>query len=252
MRIGKAGRNIAFAVYTPWKYLEAVFAIFHWIMSWFVASTVVWLRKDFGERYLGWLNLMFGWTAIGLFTGFGNWALSALSGERPSVLIEYVYLGCVGLGIYHRVIINRKNKAGVQWHSLYSGTSHLERAGFKVSTETLQKWIEPGILIILAWMFRRFHSTPMAAWLFVSGLALALHEQMSSFHVRQDFLDKSDARIEAHFWQSAMAGKPAQETAGFTIAQSNRDLFNSRPDIGNPFDRLSPDLKNIMDDEVPA
>ena len=38
----------------------------------FAISVVPFIRKDFGERYLGWLNLFFGYTVVANFFFLGN------------------------------------------------------------------------------------------------------------------------------------------------------------------------------------
>ena len=88
MKIGKVGARIAMAT-EPGKLVVGVLMLIHFVLSWFVMSVVVFLRKDYGSRYLSWINILFGMFAVSLFTGLGNWFLS--EGGHLSHTIEAAY-----------------------------------------------------------------------------------------------------------------------------------------------------------------
>lgn len=266
MKIGKTSHQIALQQ-DGYQKLVSILMLMHFVASWFVMSVVVFLRRDFGERYLSWVNLLFGYMIVAFFGGFGNAVIAYASGESASQIIGPFALAFIGLSIYHRRRIQKRIKTGIEWHSRYSGTpllKTLDTSGkpwlkhiTSLDEETINKWIEPGLILLLAILARNLHSTPMAVWLFLSGFSLLLHEHISYYLQREWVLDGQDARIEARYYQEAVAGKPAQETAGYTIARSHREIINAtratkaEPEhetkAADPFETLSPDLKNIMD-----
>ena len=208
MKLGKVGAGFAMAT-QPGKLVFGILMLLHWILGWFVMSVVVFLRRQFGERYLSWLNILFGMTAIGFFTGFGNLLLSQGS-SHLSYTIEIAYYSVVGLSVYHRVVIWRKNKAGKLWHSYNPGTSLIKIPG--VSGETMAKWIEPAVLFLLAYIAGKFHDTPLRLWLIIGGFSLLVHEQVSFYMQRQQFLDMRDAIIESRNWGAVMSGSKRRAT----------------------------------------
>lgn len=246
MKLGKAGANFAMAT-EPGKMVAGIMMLIHWILGWFVMSVVVFLRRQFGERYLSWINILFGMTAVGLFTGLGNWFLSQGS-SHLSYTIEAAYYGVVGLSVYHRVVIWRKNKNGVLWHSYNPGTSLIQIPG--VAEETIAKWIEPGVLFALAYVAGKFDDTPLRLWLLIGAFALLVHEQVSAYMQRQDFLNLRDAMIESRNRSAVMSGKPVQQTQGYTIARSNLEMLERTPELRDAFMELPDDLKAILDKEA--
>ncbi len=55
-----------------WQKSEWVLALLGLISGCFAVSVVPFIRKDFGERYLGWLNLFFGYTVVRHFVLFAG------------------------------------------------------------------------------------------------------------------------------------------------------------------------------------
>ena len=248
MKLGKVGSRIAMAT-EPGKLVFGLMMLMHWILGWFVMSVVVFLRRNYGERYLSWINILFGMTAVGLFTGFGNLILSQGS-HHLSYTIELAYYGVVGLSVYHRVVIWRKNRRGQMWHSYNPGESWIRIPG--LSEEAIAKWVEPFVLFALAYVANRFHDTPLRLWLLIGGFSLLVHEHVSYYMQRQQLLDMRDALIESRNWSGVMSGKPVQQTQGYTIARSNLELLDRTPEMKDAFQSLPDDVKAILDKEVAA
>jgi hypothetical protein len=243
MKLAKTGRKIALA-FEPWRAMEFALMALLWTSGWFVVSVIVFLRKDFGERYLSWLNLFFGYVVVGVFTESAVSIFGGANGNHISMVMASFYVTFIGLSILHRRVISKRNKAGSEWHSLYSGTPLLP---IPVTTETMNKWIEPAILAAGGAVMGLFHVGLISIWLFVSAFALALHEQISYHLQRDQFLDLRDAGIEAKYWQAAMSGRSAVESRGFTIAASNVELIHKTPGMTEIFANLAPELRAIMD-----
>jgi hypothetical protein len=53
------------------QYLKVLGALFYWIAGWFAISISVFLRRNFGERYLSWINLYCGYSLMATFAFFG-------------------------------------------------------------------------------------------------------------------------------------------------------------------------------------
>ena len=59
----------------------------------------------------------------------------------------------------------------------------------------------------------------------IIAAALCLRAYIRYYLERQQYLDQRDARIVAKYTNAVLEGRVAQETAGFTIAKSNRELI---------------------------
>jgi hypothetical protein len=208
-------------------------------------SVVVFLRKDFGKDYVNWVNLFFGYSAIGFFVQLGMWESGLYATSRYASLTYLFYLAFIILSIGHRWEAMRKRKKGIKWHTEYSGTSLIK---LPVSRDVMNKWIEPAVVFAAAVFMYMIHNRAMEAWLALASVALLLHEHISYFLQEQKVDELADAQIEAEYWKAAMEGKPSPETGGFVIASSTIHLLNRTPDVKDAFANLAPDLKKIMQD----
>jgi len=227
MRIGKVGARFAMGT-SAGQIVAGLMMLIHWILSWFVVSVVVLLRMDFGERYLSWINILFGISAVGLFTGFGNVILSQ-GQSHVSYTIEIAYSVVLIASVYHRVAIWRKNQRGEVYHSLNPGTSLIKLPW--ITEEAVAKWVEPAVLLMGSYIAGEMNDYPLKLWLLVSGIGLLVHEQISYFMQRSQFLDMRDAMIESRNWAAVIKGRPAQQCQGYHIAQSNLAILGDVKDF---------------------
>ena len=107
-----------------WKMYEVLLAIIGLISGCFAISVVPFIRKDCGERYLSWLNLFFGYTVVANFMFLGS-MLAILTRWGGSQFMILFWLAFIVMSLYRRWEISRRNNAGVEWHSMYMGTSLL-------------------------------------------------------------------------------------------------------------------------------
>jgi hypothetical protein len=141
------------------------------------------------------------------------------------------------------VVIWRKNKAGVEWHSKYRGTSNVPAI---FSEEVMHKYVEPfGVFFIGALLTQGGPTRAFGVWLVFSSVALLTDVHLSYEAQRQRFLDARDAQIEAKNMGNAMAGKPASMSAGFTVYESTRQLFKSEGNHGAS-SQLPADLEGLL------
>ena len=225
-----------------WKNSEGILALLSLLTSCFSISVVPFIRKDFGERYLGWLNLVFGYTVIANFTFLGG--IITMLTHRGGQQLMLVFWGAFILAsLWHRREIGRKNKAGDKWHSMYMGTSILP---LPFSRELVYKFIEPGLVFLaghLLWTF----SGQVGLWLMIAGVSLGINNHIIYHNQRQAILDLRDAEIEARNIGKAFAGRPANETGGLVVAESNVDLIRQDAGLQEAFSHLSPELKTVID-----
>ena len=252
MKLMNESRNV-FGGLDVWKQSEWILALLSFISGCFAISVVPFIRKDFGERYLGWLNLFFGYTIVANFMFFGS-LFAGLAGAFLHVgvggmpLMELFWLAFIALSIYHRRVIARRNKAGEKWHSMYLGTSILP---LPFSRETVYKFAEPGLVILAGWLLSGISSLP-GWWLMIAGSALFINNHIIYHNQRQAILDIRDAEIEARNISKAFAGRPASETGGLVVAESNVDLIRQDAGLQEAFGHLSPELKAVLDSKEGA
>jgi hypothetical protein len=223
---------------------EFALALLSLISGCFAISVVPFVRKDFGERYLGWMNLFFGYAVVANFTFLGS-MIAAIMRRGGGQLMMLFWLAFIAMSLYRRRQITRKNNAGVEWHSMYMGTSLLP---LPFSEEKIYKFFEPALVFAaghLLWTF----SGQVGLWLMISAVALFVNNHIVFYNERRALLDIRDAGIEAKHLGAALAGKPASETAGFVVAESSIRLMNTDAGLKEAFANLSPELKDVLDAE---
>jgi hypothetical protein len=144
MRLYREAREILKGT-DQWKMYEWALAFLSLVSGCFSISVVPFIRKDFGERYLGWLNLFFGYTVVANFFFLGN-MIGMITRRGGSQLMGMFWLAFIAMSIYRRREITAKNNAGVEWHSMYIGTSLLP---LPFSQEKIYKFFEPALVYAL-------------------------------------------------------------------------------------------------------
>lgn len=239
MKLMQDTRNLL-SGFDPWRKAEWALGFLSLISSCFAVSVVPFLRKDMGERYFGWLNLFFGYTVVANFTFFG----SLLFGG-PSQLMTLFWMAFIGASLWHRYQIAKKNASGMQWHSMYMGTSLLP---LPLSQEKIFKFAEPAAVYMAGHLLSAF-SSAVGWWLTFAAAGLFVNNHIVYFNERQSILDMRDAQIESKFLSAALSGKPAAETAGLVVSESSIKLVGQDADLKQAFANLSMDLKQLLDSE---
>jgi hypothetical protein len=242
MKLINESRNV-FGGSDVWQKSEWLLAILGLVSGCFAVSIVPFIRKDFGERYLGWLNLFFGYSIVGNFMLLEG-LLSPLIRINGGGLMQLFWLAFIGLSIYHRREITRKNKAGEKWHSMYLGTSILP---LPFSREFVYKFAEPMIVIFAGWLLWNL-SGQVGLWLMIAGASLFISNHLVYHKQRQAILDIRDAEIESRNMSKAFQGRPANETGGLFVAESSMELIRQDAGLQEAFANLSPELKQVLDE----
>src|ERR1700684_4039501 len=81
-----------------WKMYEWALALLSLISGCFAISVVPFIRKDFGERYLGWINLFFGYTVVANFFFLGN-LIGMITRRGGSQLMGVFWLAFIPLSL---------------------------------------------------------------------------------------------------------------------------------------------------------
>jgi len=230
-----------------WRMYEMMLSVISLICGCFAVSVVVFVRKDFGERYLSWLNLSFGYTVVACFTFLGA-MFAFLTRWGGQQLMTLFWLAFIAMSLYRRWEINRKNNAGVEWHSMYMGTSLLP---LPFAEEKIYKFFEPALVFGAGHLLYAL-SGQVGAWLMISSVALFICNHIAYFNERRAMLDMRDAQIEAKYLSAALAGKPVTETGGFVVAESSIRLMGQDARLKDAFANLSPELKEVLDVEQGA
>lgn len=225
-----------------WRKSEWALGLISLITSCFAVSVVPFIRKDFGERYLGWLNLFFGYTIVANFTFLGG-VIMMLTHKGGGEVMLVFWLAFIGMSLYRRFEITRMNRRGEKWHSMYMGTSILP---LPFSNEVVYKFIEPALVFAVGHLLWTV-SGQVGLWLMIAACSLFVNNHIIYHNQRQAILDIRDAEIEARNIGKAFAGRPASETGGLVVAESNIDLIRKDASLQEAFGQLSPELKAVLD-----
>lgn len=212
------------------KYLQTLVSLVMIMLGWVTLALEVFLRRDFGERYLSWVRIILAWIVLSTFFVFAI-TIGSIFGEISRLLVLFV-VGFAILCLFHRIQIWRRNRRRAIWHSMSFGINWfapvwermqraLQERGLGGLARYFDDWtffrlIEPLFCLWLAFLVR-FIDPIMAIWLGLSGLALLLKNNLIYNAMYSRFLDLMDAKIEAGFYSEALAGKPKGATAGFSV-----------------------------------
>ena len=227
----------------PWERYDSKLGTLTLLTNTLAMSVVPFVRRDFGERYLGWLNLCMAYALLLAFIMFGGIAGTFLPQFGHSDLMTAFFWGFVGLSVFHRIQITKRNNRRVPWHTMYMGTSILP---LPLPEEKIYKFVEPLVICVAGYFI--FHIAPsVGIWLVLSGFALGINNHIVYHQERQSLLDLRDAEIEAKYLSDALSGKTAAQTAGFVVGESSQKLIASDARLQTAFDNLSTELKVLID-----
>jgi hypothetical protein len=245
--LGSEAKNLLGAVNSQAvAWMEFVTRLVLWIFDCIAVNIFSLIRSRFGERFMTVVNWFFGAAIVGLVMLFATFA-----GPPKTLIFREIWPTAVFVCLlYHRWIIRKQNKAGVEWHSYSDGIPHILRiptvAQF-VSFEAVEKWIEPALVFATGYAARSI-DPGLGLFLQIAAVSLCLRAYMRYYMERQRYLDARDARIEARYHAAAVQGQPASQTAGFTIAKSNRELIEQEERVAAVQTRLA--SKREFSDEV--
>jgi hypothetical protein len=243
--LGQEGKNLLGAVNSQAvAWIEFLTRLVLWILNCIAVNVFTLTRSQFGERFMTVVNWAFGALMMSTFMTVSLFADGPQSGLlrklwAPTVLICF---------LYHRWVIRKRNKGGVEWYSYAPGIPHLLRIPAVrrfITPEMIEKWGEPAALLVVSYLIR-FIDRGFGIMLAIVAVLLSLRAYVVYYLEREEYLDRRDARIISEYANEVLEGRSASETAGFTIAASNRELILQEQRLASRGQRSLPASINDM------
>jgi hypothetical protein len=230
---GAQEAGIIFAVAAPGvaQAISTFSNIFIIVLGWWSIIPEVFLRYQFGERYLTFLRVSFAGIILYVVHKLTDyWAFTIGSGSLgTSVVNPYAFprdplwsifvLGFIVLTINHFVQIWLRHKRQESWHSRSFGISRLEGVPFPLfggDDWVLYRFYEPALCLILTFIIGRFDNVTSTV-LGIGTFALFIKNNLVYFQYRAITLDLVDAKIESSYYNEAAERKPKAKTAGISV-----------------------------------
>lgn len=205
------------------------------IVSWNSLVTEVFVRKDFGSRYVNLGRILLALITIqlyGLFELVRQSFFQLLIGANTPVygVSNLVIFAFLGMSAYHLIQIHKRNNQGIAWHSRSFGESRFNfltrippirlpwGIRLEITEALLYRVIEPAICYAL--VYALFPEGGTRSFLLFASLCMAIHANMVFSQQRERTLDIIDARIAANFYSAiGENGRTpyTRDTAGFTV-----------------------------------
>ena len=201
------------------------------VLGWWSIILEVFLRYQFGERYLSLLRAFYAgtilyvvsrltdyWTlSYGGNSSFGGTLVNPLWTGHRSVFWLIMVVGFLGLTLNHLAQIWLRNKRGDSWHSRSFGISRLEGIPLPGGNDwALYRFYEPVFCLILTLIINAFDNVTGFV-LLVGTVALFIKNTLVYLQYRAITLDLADAKIESVYYNAAAEGKPKAKTAGMSV-----------------------------------
>lgn len=235
--------------------LEELAKIF---LGWASVTLEVFIRRDFGERYLtvgriltGYLFIQF-WLGVTSFRDrFAAWANAGPSVETPT--INGWYISCfAALALVHLARIFLRNRAGVPWYSHNPGVSWFDflipLSGYRLSDGMLYRLIEPGLCFAFAWFVMPVlmpGGSFTRNWLIFASIGLFLHSNLMYNSTREKYLDLIDGEIVSRYFNEI---RQAQTTPRSSVYQTAGYRVMPVPQVAREI--LPPDIVATVQETV--
>lgn len=190
--------------------MKVLYGITLIVSGWLAVSLQVFVRYDFGERWLSWSRLLAG------YTGFAAvYPLFFIT--RPSSLtLPLITALCLGFFLFtliHRIRINLRRRKGDPLHSMEIGTPIIARL-------TGRGWhtylvIEPLVWGLAGYALALRLDETVGAWLMLASASLFIQNYRAWSAYRTRLTDLDDARKEAdHYPQRVWKQESPIQAAG--------------------------------------
>lgn len=195
------------------------------VSGWMSVTIEVFIRRDFGERYLNLLRVISALMLMRTFMGL-RWLRAlfldiipeALRPElAPAFVFNWFQVAFVAMALLHILFILIRNRQSVLWHSQSFGISFL--SFLPVNDWVLYRYIEPALCFgVGTWLHR--YDPLLGGWIQGSSVALFVSNNLVYNSARSRILDIMDSQIEGTYFQKMAAGEKLgskRETAGFSV-----------------------------------
>ncbi len=212
----------------------------------FSVTVEVFLRRNFGERYLSGPVLVGGALAVQLVTASlaGQPLLEPRGASLGAMLFLWAYASlCVG----HKLVIWRRDRTGERWHSLSDGTSRRLFDHVPIAPRVVQLYVEPALVAVFG-LALLFADRVLGAYLLLASLAFLVKGQLTQRRRREAWLDYVDKTIEAEELHAALVEqRPARETRGFVVASGAARHQRTLEHMERVLRRTDPELLALSD-----
>lgn len=252
----------------PVQMLMGLITLIEILLGWFSITLEVFIRFNFGTRYLSLLRLLLAWWTFNTYktlyffitalSGIGNPAMwlwqgpdfrSLFAGDVHSFLYQMFLYGFMGLSLLHLLVIWKRDAEGVAWFSMSFGSSFLSflpwelwewlisfipsrlaRKALHVDDWKLYCWIEP-LLCYIAGQSAWQVDGFIGSWIVIASIALFIKNNMVYYEMRGRALDIQDSEIEGKYLQAARSGAHKSNTAGFAVVPVAMQTLPTAMDI---------------------
>ena len=209
------------------------------ILGWSSVTLEIFIRTDFGSRYLTMGRLIMGWVSMQVFFFFYEGSFTGMKGTTSPhqfLLIIYI-LAYIGFGVFHSYRIHQRTILNRPWYARSFGSSRLSRLmsipAFRIGSLriaidewALYRFVEPALCFLLVALIFPYSAT--RAWLIWAACAMALHNAMLYSSLRQPVTDSEDAAIEQE------AHETGQNIKGYMAIPQNRQPARDSLETGIP------------------
>jgi len=209
-------------------------AVIRVVSGWMSVTVEVFIRRDFGERYLNLLRVLSALILMRTFMGL-YWLRSATLSYVPEVLrpdiaptfvLNWFQVAFVAMALLHILFIFIRNRQNVLWHSQSFGMSFL--SFLPINDWVLYRYIEPVVCYGVGYWLHAYDPL-LGGWIRWSSMALFLSNNLAYNNSRGRLLDIVDSQIESSFYQKMRSGEKVgskRDTAGFSVIPVAIDQLN--------------------------
>lgn len=219
------------------------------------------LRKDFGERYVSPAKLLVTLIAVQFIQV--PILIFVLVGVAPDLENEYYWVYTLatmvlfnllffGLGLIRYTGARDRSRRGERWHSRCDGVSNrlvtATTFGKKESTEwRVRQFTEPSVTFCLG-MLGCVFGPVVGLYLMIAALLMAVKVSAMYAKGRAMYLDHHDDIIESEQWARAMEGAPVEETEGFRVQGAAPQTPSERITFEKIMAELDPEYQAMISD----
>lgn len=209
--------------------------------SWASVTIEVFIRKDFGERYLSAYRLQLGFIVLGVYTLL-LWMFPVLSLFYRPVDEQYFPWELVPLLFYIPVylVAGRWHRFQIWYAEMYEGRMEYSRsigrslwfASFlgkrsgvlpPIDEYFLYQYVEPGVCFVIGWVLlllgmvslQAIPTQPLGQWIMLASVALWFRNSVAISQEREEAQNLNDAHIRASFMARASQGQAPETLAGY-------------------------------------
>lgn len=223
--------------------MKAFIGILLFIAAFFSRTVEVFLRQDFGERYLHFESIIITFIVLNIMTGFTN-SIDVMSGtvSVSSGLLLFAYAFLI-VGALHKFKIIRRNYAGDAsvhsysfgkqwgiWNKIFPPSGFLQKM-FPIFTH---RFAEPALVFALGIVATGFDAS-LGAFLMFAAICLMISMHTYYKVLMTQLLDKNDARLEAegnktgHFGDVSLRPAVGKPSAGKPTQWDDKQPTSGRP-----------------------